>query len=76
MAIKETVFILSIIFLPLLMEAKQPVKPEGKHIVRCLLATTSYKQPLCKYSFCVCLENSLINDHCEIFFKVKSGTSF
>ena len=60
MAIKETVFILSIIFLPLLMEAKHPaVKPEGKHIVRCLLATTSYKQPLCKYSFCVSVSKTL-----------------
>ena len=68
MAIKETVFFLSIMFLPLMMEAKQPVKPEGKHIVRCLLATTSHKQPFCKYSFnlCLCFENSLISDHCAI----------
>ena len=68
MAIKETVFILSIIFLPLLMEARQPVKPEGKHIVRCLLETTSYKQPLCKYSFCVWPAFRLENWHIHLLF--------
>lgn len=73
MAIKELVFILSIIFLPLMMEAKQPVKREGKHIVRCLLATTFYKQPLCKYSFCVCFENSLIRYRVRPTFRLELG---
>ena len=50
MAIKETVFILCIIFLPLMMEAKQPVKREGNHIVSCLLVITAHKRTLCKYS--------------------------
>lgn len=66
MAIKETVIILSIIFSPLLMEAKQPMKPEGKH---------SQVSPSDHFVniLCVCLESSLISEHCEIFLWYSVG---